>query len=537
MSAPLHAITAATRLSYNAVPYLSAPKPYSHPDRLATAAALYGVTAPPVATSRVFELGCASGGNLIPMALGLPQGRFVGVDFSDRHIADGQKTIDALGLANIRLIHKDILELGPDLGEFDYIIAYGVFSWVPEVVQEKIFELCAACLAPGGLAYLSYNTYPGWRLRGVVRDLLRFHTRHSPDHGERILQAKDFLGFMADSVPSLLGRLPEDQAYGLTLTYGHERFQSQSDAYIYHEYLEEVNLPIHFHEFVERAARHDLQFLAEVPPRFYELLAGHPTTAPVFDKLHALTSDVIELEQYLDFLQNRAFRQTILCRPTTVVQRNLDPQRVWPLAVAAQALPVSSPPDLGASVVEKFRSLPDLTSGNYLTFSTDHPLTKAALLHLSELWPRALPFPELLSAAHARLGLPAPDPASPTADADLLITNLLACYAQQLVTLHTQPFNLAVTISERPVASPLARLQAQTDLAVTSLRHELITLDDPFCHRLIGYMDGTRDRAALVQAMTQDIEAGHLAVSVETSLAALVDRNLLRLLRGALLIA
>jgi methyltransferase-like protein len=219
------------------------------------------------------------------------------------------------------------------------------------------------------------------------------------------------------------------------------------------------------------------------------------------------------------------------------VQRTLDPDRVFQLQAASSVLAVSANPDIHSATVEKFRGLPDSYSGNYLTFSTGHPLTKAALVYLNEIWPRALPFPELLTAARARLNLTAPDSATDLDEARTLATNLLACYVQQLVSLHAHPFPCATVISERPAASPLARWQAQTDVVVTNLRHETITLDDHFSDHLLRYLDGTRDRAALAEVMTSLVAAGAVTVPEGQTLAATIDRNLLRTLRGALLIA
>src|SRR5436190_23362618 len=91
--------------SYDEVPYKSYPYPQSHPDRLATVATLFGMEPPPLDNCRVLELGCCSGGNLIPMAERFPGRRFVGVDYSQRQVAEGQATLKELGLENIELRH------------------------------------------------------------------------------------------------------------------------------------------------------------------------------------------------------------------------------------------------------------------------------------------------------------------------------------------------------------------------------------------------------------------------------------------------
>jgi 2-polyprenyl-3-methyl-5-hydroxy-6-metoxy-1,4-benzoquinol methylase len=156
--------------SYDEVPYESHPYPQTHPSRLAAVATLFGLRPPAVETARVLELGCAAGGNLTPVAEAFPKATLLGVDASARQIGDGQRFVERLGLSNLTLKHANILDLGPDLGTFDYIICHGVFSWVQTPVQEKILDICAKHLSPSGIAYISYNTYPGWHMRGMIRD-------------------------------------------------------------------------------------------------------------------------------------------------------------------------------------------------------------------------------------------------------------------------------------------------------------------------------------------------------------------------------
>src|SRR5947209_6542803 len=93
----------ASLTSYEEIPYESKPLYPTHPDCLGTVATLLGMTPAPVDGCRVLELGCASGGNLIPMAEALPASRFLGIDLSPGQITTGQKIVDALGLKNLEL--------------------------------------------------------------------------------------------------------------------------------------------------------------------------------------------------------------------------------------------------------------------------------------------------------------------------------------------------------------------------------------------------------------------------------------------------
>ena len=138
-------------------------------------------------SARVLELGCADGGNLIPMAWYLPKARFLGVDRAAGSLATGRAIADRLALSNLELRQADIADLDPaSLGLFDYILIHGVWSCVPFAIQEQILRLCGACLAPQGIAYVSYNTLPGWHPRSMVRDFLRYHTRLIRDPAIRL---------------------------------------------------------------------------------------------------------------------------------------------------------------------------------------------------------------------------------------------------------------------------------------------------------------------------------------------------------------
>jgi len=186
--------------SYDEIPYPAAAYRQSHIARLETLAKLFGMAPVDIRHSRVLELGCADGANLIPMACALPESTFLGVDVSTRQIKAGQEIIAALGLTNIELLQCDIRHIDQSFGVFDYVIAHGVYSWVPPEVQDKILSICSEYLRDHGVAYVSYNTFPGWRMRGMLRDMMVYHARKFNDPKEQIEQARALIQWLGESV-------------------------------------------------------------------------------------------------------------------------------------------------------------------------------------------------------------------------------------------------------------------------------------------------------------------------------------------------
>jgi methyltransferase-like protein/SAM-dependent methyltransferase len=482
-----------TPTSYDEVPYPSFSYPQTHPDRLATLATLFGMTPAPVERCRVLELGCAGGGNLIPLAEALPHSEFFGIDLSARQIADGQAAVAALGLKNLALGQANLLDVPEGLGPFDYIIAHGLFSWVPPQAQEKLLSVCGRSLAPNGVAYVSYNTYPGWHARAAVGEMMRFHTRGVRDPHERVAQARALLDLLAATAPT---RRP---AYSNLLKEEQERLRGRLDPFLLHDQLSDVNGAVYFVEFMGRAARHGLQYLAEAEVSTMSAQRLGPDTAAA---LARLGGDLLGREQYLDFVTNRAFRQTLLCHRDVALRREVKPEALSAFRIASPARCVSTPPDLRPGRPEEFRA----PGGN--TLGTDHALTKAALVHLEQAWPAGLTFDALQAAARARLaggGLAVQDADAFARDTRDLAETLLQGYTADVVELHVHEPRAVAEPGERPVASAWARRQAAEGDTVTNRRHEVLPLDE-LTRYLLTLLDGTRDRPALLEALL-----GHVA--------------------------
>jgi methyltransferase-like protein/SAM-dependent methyltransferase len=471
--------------SYDAVPYESFPYRQTHPDKLATIAGLLGLHPKPPADCRVLELGCASGGNLLPLAMTYPGSEFVGVDLSPVQIEQGQVAIEACGIGNVRLLARSVRDIDEALGQFDYIIAHGLYSWVPDAVQDAILRVCSQNLDPDGVAYVSYNTLPGWHMHGLIRDLIRFHAKGFSDPAQRVRQARDILDFLAQAVPM------DNSPYALLVHADLEKLRKLPDYYILHEHLEETNEPLYFHQFVERAQRHRLQYLAESD---FSTMVASGFAPQVGETLRRMAPDVVRQEQLVDFLRNRSFRQTLLVHAERRIERQISPERVHALWASALVHAQRNAPDLRPGVLEQF------STATGTTITTSKAITKAALMVLTERWPQSIAFTELLSAAHRRVhGALSQGPSAH--DKQTLANDLLYGFSHKLLELHASASSFAARVQDKPLVTALVRWQAQTGQPVTNLRHEVLYLTD-LIRTLLPLLDGTRDRAAILTAQS-----------------------------------
>jgi len=434
------------------------------------------------------------------MALTLPESAFVGVDLSGVQIEEGQARVRTLGLKNIELKQASILDVGPEMGKFDYIICHEVYSWVPNAVQDKILDICQKNLTPHGIAYVSYNTYPGWHMRGMIRDMLSYHARQFTEASVKVRQARNLLDFLGKAVGS------ENSPYGMLVRQELEAFRRSSDTYLYHEHLEEVNEPIYFYQFAERAAAKGLKYLADVDLR---AMTASNYPLEIANVLQMLAPDLVHLEQYMDFIRNHMFRQTLLCHKGLNPNYALRGESLKVFHVASPVKPEKDKPDLLSKEPEKFET-PD-----GITLSSRDPIVKSAMVCLSEIWPEPIPFTTLLGRARERLGEAAD--ADPVKDAQTLGQAFLSFYTSastSLLELYLTPPRFAAKVSEKPVASPLVRLQAEKEQHGTNLRHETVYFGE-FESHILRHLDGTRDFNALVDLICKLADNGEIRIEKE----------------------
>ena len=458
--------------------------PQTHPDRIGTLATLLGMNPAPVENCRVLELACGDGANILPMAFELTDSEFLGIDRATQPVARGMKMIEELGLRNVKLEVADILELPSNFGEFDYILAHGLYSWVPADVREKILALCRSCLSPQGIAYISYNVYPGCHLRAIVRGMMLYHTRSITDPGERVAQGRQLLRWVAEAQTATNG-------YTLCLREFNEALSKRDGAVLFHDDMAEVNSPFYFHQFVTDAARHGLKFLSEA-----EYFNTHENSFPaeVIAQLKAMEeTDLLGKEQYLDFLEGRSFRQTLLCHHEVELDRSVKPELIERFFIRAETTPVSTDPDLRSNEIESFNGPKESR------IATSFPLAKAAMMYLGSIFPRYASFRDVVADARKLLGEENRESAGDLSEDELSLGEvIIRAYGAGVTQLSQHQPDFTLVPGERPMVSPIARLQSQHGPIVTSLLYNSVKFEDLLSRQLFLLLDGTRDRQMIL---------------------------------------
>jgi SAM-dependent methyltransferase len=484
--------------SYADIPYASFCHPQANLDALHVLGRLFGLAPAPADRCRVLELGCASGGNLLPLAELWPNSRFVGVDRSATQIASARALADELGLANVELLARDILELDADaLGRFDYVICHGVFSWVPSEVQDHILALLPGLLGPHALALVSYNVQPGWHMREMLRELMVYRARTQADAHAQLREARAVVELISDAIEQRRAHIgaSEPDLYERLVLRERELVRRVPDAFLFHEHLEHDNSPTFFHRFMRRISPLPLRYLCDTE---LDTMVTHDLPPAVTSKLAQLSGDRVAFEQYLDFVRNREFRNTVLCSAEVTPRGEIDPEVIAGLRFAMHSRPQLAPePALMQPGVPLTFPLHEAVDERAAIRVSDPP-SKAALVELCERWPSSVAFPDLLAAAEARLhalGL-----AWPTDSRARLIASLVECLVRRAVIARAIEPPLANDLS-RPRVSGFNRLMAARAGWIAGAGHRPFMLD-PTLVQLLPLLDG-RDRPALLDELRE----------------------------------
>ncbi len=465
---------------YDAIPYRHGAVPHTHPARLGAIARLLGMPAIAPDRCRVLELGCAEGMNLLPLAERLPRADFTGVDVSPKQTATAEAARAACGIGNARFIRADLRDFEPEPGAFDYVVAHGVYSWVPDDVKERLLAVSARALAPLGVAYVSYNTLPGWGLLGGMRSFLLGETAREREPAAQLDHAGRVLGVLSKCVAQQPG------AYAALLREAVSDMIRKPPALLFHDELGAVNDPCTFLDFTAYAGRHGLHFLSEA---HYASMPFEHVPAPVREALAELDLDFFRTQQFMDVIFQRWLRGSLLCL-SEPPSRTPDPRAIRDCALGLRLRPASSSVNLQAGVPLR------MLGPNDLALDFDQPQTKAFLSALAQAAPSRIPFSEALENANRflrQVGLP------PIEDDAALCEEACRLFAIDALDLALAGDGDWLRTRVPAAPSALMRYQARCDFPLANRWHELIDLT-PDGRRALADSSQSVSEIALLQA-------------------------------------
>jgi SAM-dependent methyltransferase len=280
------------------------------PQYLALAALARGIAAPGLNTEpiRLLELGCGQGLSANLIAAANPHIDYTAIDFNPTHIAGARKLATAAGIPNVHFREASFEEIAADdsVGQFDMITLHGIYTWVSAENRAHIVKIARDKLKPGGLLYVSYNSYPGWTSVLPIRRLFTDTAAAYP--GMPIFDRLD------ESL-RLFDRLAEVGARYIRETPGLveriKQLQTQQRNYVAHEYLNGEWTIFHFADVASDLSAAKLSYVASAH------LLDHIDAINLTAEQSALLAEIkdpIRREGLRDLIVNQQFRRDIFAR-------------------------------------------------------------------------------------------------------------------------------------------------------------------------------------------------------------------------------
>jgi methyltransferase-like protein/SAM-dependent methyltransferase len=472
--------------SYDEIPYPSYAFASTVPEKTSAIGLMFGLKPGQIESAKVLEIGCASGGNLIPFAERFPDATCLGVDMSQKQISAAEKIRDELELKNLTFRAASILDFDFVDEKYDYIIVHGVYSWVSDVVQNRILEICGQNLARNGIAYISYNTLPGWNGVKTVRDMMLYHSKSFSDPMEKVLEARRMLAFAHENIVDDAG------PYKLALDQEIKVLSKADDAYLFHDHLEEVNEPSYFYEFMALADKQGLGYLGDT--NISSMYIGNQKKEAA-EKLSEIT-EIVRQEQYSDFLTNRRFRMTLLVHKDAELNRKLGPAALDDLSFIPNYTLTENIDEI--QTVEKL-DLKNIANGSLTATITGKYLSGIYLQMLL-----ALPLYSTKEGVLKSVGEMYSDASNDDLE-KVWNENILNFVVKGFVEAVNSPIQPKKKISDKPCICASARLQALSSGRVTNLKHQTVHLDDGQ-RMLVPLLDGIKSRAEIIKTFADMIE-------------------------------
>ena len=304
-----------TRARYDRTPYRDEVFAGLEVGRLLGLARLLGLGPDSQEDIRVLDLGCASGRHIRDQAARYPDVHFTGLDFSAAELATGRQAVQDAGLRNVDLVEANFLDADVDAGAYDIVLCHGTYSWVPDEVKNRIFELSRKALKPTGVAAVVYLTYPGWKQREAIRELLNMRVARIENPDQQVRESALLLRLLKAGYSAR-----PDDPHSASLLALVERMQASASNVFLHDELGRDHDPCYFLQFVEWADECGLQYISETDLGSMTALALPEEAGPV---LGELSPSFLETQQIIDFVVDRSGRSSLLASKETLHLRQL----------------------------------------------------------------------------------------------------------------------------------------------------------------------------------------------------------------------
>lgn len=448
---------------------------------------IHGLSPAAIHDARVLEIGCGEGYNLIGMAAAYPTARLEGFDLAATAIEIGQAQAKAAGLTNVTLYPGDITELADTIepGAFDFVIAHGVYAWVPEPVRDATLRLVARALSPHGIAYVSYNALPGGHFRMAMRDLLLHEVGHIEDPRERLAAAKTVLEELSEMDSRGEVTIESLKLMARDLLKKHE-------IVLFHDELGGIYAPHSLTQMAANAEKAGLRYLADSDAvRIYDSLVAEGDDAE---------ADPAEIDRMLiRRMQSRDNRNTCFFRSSLLVRADAPVRRKPDLSVLD---------DLWVSTSLKYDAEQDAFVGSKdrRVKLADDPI-KAAFQTIVEAQPGRLPLREVITDDRWR-------------------EVFMKLFAVAYLDLHTLPAPFVAKVGEKPETSPFARFQiAQGSKLLARLDHDEVNIDQENLRALLLAANGERTVAEIAAEVDGVFPADEIVPALNAAAAIALMRS------------
>ncbi len=488
----LNSINETLESSYDDLVYEGRAFPQAHPERLCVIGSLFGLNPKPVEKCRVLEIGCATGENIIPMAFHLAESEFVGADISLVQIQKAQETINELGLENIKVPKADLMEIDESWGKFDYIISHGVYSWVPEEVENKILEISSQNLEKNGLVYISYGTFPGCSTKMMARDMILYHTKKFSDNQQKIEQAKALLEFIKSYAE-------KSNSYYKHVVQNHVNiFSSNKESYLFHEYIELFNRPSYFQDFINKAGKYGLAFVNEAQAGASSEFKLPPE---INNTLNSICTTFEEKEQYFDFLENRSFRQSVLCADADKanISRDITFEQLKDMYCYLPAKILAPEEIVADNQMQEIRNISDVG------IKSNNSLIKNAIKILCTSNKGCIKISDLFDNSFTGIALDEGVASHTQSQMQSFTNGILQGYITNFLGLSSRDFGYLLTVSQKPKVSKMALFQARNNLLIVNQRHEPINID-AFARKLVSHLDGNSTMDVVLSELDKSVQ-------------------------------